>query len=232
MMIAITITSFVAIGILMAMHVGLTALDRVDKKVLINRRVMGVERIMHEEVAGIIPVVADCRPNGGSPAGKILYFQGLPESMRFVSTYSLAEADRGRAQILVFQVIPGENQQGVRLIVNEQVYPGPLYAGAQCMGVRGDPETGQRLAQFPPLEPGPNSFVLADKLAYCRISYLEKRPEPELQRWDPAWHFNDRLPMGIRIEMAPLEPDPTRLQLLTVTEPVHINKWVLGTYVD
>lgn len=232
LLIAVTLVSFICLGILIAMRVGLNAMEKVNNKVISNRRVMSVERAIQEEIEDIVPVVADCRPGGDDNKGKISFFQGRPDSMRFVSTYSLEEASRGRAHIVAYQVIRGEDGVGVRLIVNEQIYAGPLFAGTQCSGVVPDPESNQGLAQFAPIEAGPASFVLADKLAYCRISYRDVRPPPELERWTPVWHFNDHLPTAIRIDMAPLVADPSKLQVMTVTAPVHVTKWVLGPYVD
>ena len=49
--------------------------------------------------------------------------------MRFVTSYSLQDAWRGRPQIAALQVIPGADGAGVRLIVNETPYTGPAQAG-------------------------------------------------------------------------------------------------------
>ncbi len=54
--------------------------------------------------------------------------------MRLASTYSLQQGERGLPMILEFQVIPGEDDQGVRLIVNEHWYTGPRGAGVYCIG--------------------------------------------------------------------------------------------------
>ena len=55
--------------------------------------------------------------------------------MRFVSTYSLQEGSRGTPQILAFTVSSGGSQgNGVRLIVDEYPYSGPLSAGTICSG--------------------------------------------------------------------------------------------------
>ena len=53
-------------------------------------------------------------------------FQGDPQTMRFVSSYSLTEAARGLPRLLEYQVIPGEDGNSVRLVVNEIVYTGPV----------------------------------------------------------------------------------------------------------
>ena len=87
-------------------------------------------RILAQQLAGFIPVIAEFLPSPDSPAGvKIPFFQGRMQSMRFVSSYSLGEASRGLPQILEFQVIPGEQGNGFRLVVNENVYTGPRSPG-------------------------------------------------------------------------------------------------------
>jgi hypothetical protein len=38
------------------------------------------------------------------------------------------------------------------------------------------------------------------------------------------------LPEAIRIEMAPLDPEAARVNLNTLTIPVHVTRWPLGQY--
>ncbi len=89
-----------------------------------------------------------------------MFFQGEAQSMRLASTYSLQQGARGMPMILEFQVIPGENDQGVRLVVNEQWYTGPRGAGMFCLGMGRDPVTGLPGPIFVPIQIGGNSFVL------------------------------------------------------------------------
>jgi hypothetical protein len=65
--------------------------------------------------------------------------------------------------------------------------------------------------------------VLADKLAYCRFSYLEPRLEPPFRAWRPDWVLYT-LPLGVRIEMAPLETRPSEVQMSTITASFHVNR--------
>jgi hypothetical protein len=231
LLIAITLVSFISLTMVMAMRVGVTAMERTNSRFISNRTVISVQRILQSQIAGLIPVTAECRPAGGPPSGRFVMFEGRLDSMRFVSNYSLAEAARGYARLLEFQVIPGERSRGVRLVVNERLYGGPFMLGSLCGGFAPNPQ-GQPMPVFPRIDIGPASFVLADKLAYCRILYRMPVPPPELERWVPVWTMPDRMPTGIRVEMAPLEPDAARLQFLTVTAPVHVTKWVLGPYAD
>jgi prepilin-type N-terminal cleavage/methylation domain-containing protein len=229
LLIAVSLVGLISIGLLMAMRVGLSAMDKTNTHVIENRRVLGVQRVLESQIGAIIPVKAPCLGAGGAPFG---FFEGGPDRMRFVSSYSLEEAARGYARVLEFKVIPGEHSAGVRLIVNERLYTGPLSVAPLCIGLTPDPATGKPAAQFPDIETGANSFVLADRLAYCRILYRETMPPPELERWRPNWTDGNLLPSGIRVEMAPLEPDPAGLTLMDVTVPMHITRHVMEPYVD
>jgi hypothetical protein len=104
--------------------------------------------------------------------------------MRFVSTYSLNEASRGYPRILEFTVIPGDKGEGVRLVVNEFVYTGPLSAGMSCAGVQPGPVGPQII--FKPVQISNASFVLADRLASCQFAFKMHRELPSARRLAPA----------------------------------------------
>jgi len=163
-----------------------------------------------------------------APSTRIMFFQGEAQSMRLASTYSLQEGARGMPMILEYQVIAGDKGQGVRLVVNERWYTGPRAAGLLCAGIGADPLTGAPAPLFAPIQIGAGSFVLADKLAYCRFSYREYT-SPKDPRWLLRW-TRPVLPTAIRVEMAPLVPDASRLQPVTLTLPVRVNRFPLERY--
>ena len=227
-LIAVSLLSLLSAGMLTAMRVGLDAMNKSNARLLANRRVAAVERILQQQVAGFMPVQAMCGSNSAQmPRMRMPFFQGEPQAMRFVSTYSLEEAWRGTPRILEYLVIPGENGVGVRLVVNEVPYTGPLGAGQLCIGRVPDPATGGSLPLFRPVVAGPHSFVLADKLATCRFVYLEApplgTPPPALDRWRANW-VAPAWPVAVRIEVEPLDTDPARLHVVTVTAPVHVRR--------
>jgi general secretion pathway protein J len=202
-LVSVTLLSLLSVGMLYALRLGLSALSKTDSKLMDNRRVAGAQRILEQELMGLMPVLARCPGAAGAAA----YFQGAPQSMRLVSTFSLDEAWRGRPKILELFVIPGENGEGVRLVVNEIPYTGPASVAPYCIGM--------------PLA-NPHSFVLADKLAYCRFTYLGPAKDPKDPGiWAPLWE-HPAWPFGIRVEMAPLEPNQSRLQPVTVTVPIYM----------
>lgn len=227
-LIAVSLLSLLSAGMLTAMRVGLDAMSKSNERLMANRRVAGVERIVMQQIAGLIPVVAYCLgPTPEAPRTPMAFFHGEPRAMRFVSTYSLEEAWRGLPRILEYLVIPGQDNRGVRLVVNEIVYTGPAGAGLLCFGRAMDPVTGKGVPRFASVEAGPRSFVLADKLASCRFAYLEAAPlnaPPAIRDlWRPDW-VAEAWPVAVRIEMTPLELEPGRLQPVSITAAVPVRR--------
>jgi prepilin-type N-terminal cleavage/methylation domain-containing protein len=229
LLIAMTLMSLLSTGIVMSLRVGLSAMDKTDSKLMSNRRVASIERILEEQITSVMPVTADCQPLAETPPTKILFFQGEAQSVRLASTHSLQEGARGIPMILEYQVIPGEKGIGVRLIVNERWYTGPRGAGLLCAGMSADPLTGTPVPLFAPIQIGAGSFVLADKLAYCRFSFRELLPPPQVDRWVLRW-VKPILPSAVRVEMAPLIPDSSRLEPVTLTIPVRVTRLPLVPY--
>ena len=231
-LIAVTLLSLLSVGMLTAMRVGLQAFSKTNDKLMDNRRVAGAQRVVQEQLEGMMPVVAPCGEAPAATPAKTAFFEGQPETMRLVSTFSLQQGWRGQPQILELFTIPGEDGRGVRLVDNEIPYPGPAGTAQLCTGRTRDPLTGSNLAVFAPVQAGPNSFVLADKLAYCRFSYFTIPLDRSLPpHWTPNWTIAG-WPFAVRIEMAPLDPDPSRLQPITVTAPIHIHRSPEIQYVD
>jgi prepilin-type N-terminal cleavage/methylation domain-containing protein len=233
LLIAVSLLSLLSVGMLTALRVGINALDKANSKLIANRRAARVQAILQSQIANFMPAGAAC-PSGVPNSQPVLvpFFEGQPQAMRFVSSYSLEEASRGYPRILEYLVVPGDRNRGVRLVVNELPYTGPLSAGASCLGLVENPAPGiPRAPQFRAIEPGPRSFVLADRLASCRFLYMEDVPPPEFARWHTEWRFA-KWPAAVRVEMLPLEPDPTRVPLAGVTVPIHVNRMPNVRYTD
>lgn len=231
LLVSITLLSLLSLGMLFAMRVGLDAMGKTNRHVISNRRVLGVEKILTAQIAGFHPAKGLCAITPQSPPAEVPFFQGEPETMRFVSTYSLQEASRGYPQILEFQVIPGENGRGFRLIVNEILYTGPLSTRMLCVGLVPDPQTRAPRLLWAPVAVNERSFVLADKLAYCRFAFLEERPPEQPDVWLPRW-IHEHTPLAVRIDLALLEPEPGKLQVPPVVAPFRVTRHPLNSYSD
>jgi prepilin-type N-terminal cleavage/methylation domain-containing protein len=237
MLIAVTLVGLLSVGMVFAMRIGLMIFSKTETKLMDDRKVVGAQRILEQELEGLVPFTVGCtgRDDGEAPqvagavAGITPYFQGGSQTMRMISTFSLQQAWRGQPQLLDLVVIPGETT-GVRLVVNELPFS-PASAGSNCTGMMTDPETGLQAPKFIPLVFGPRPFVLADQLAFCRFSYLIRGT---FQKPTPVWsaRAGSGWPLAIRVEMAPLVPDGSRLQPFTIVAPIHLHRAPEITYVD
>jgi prepilin-type N-terminal cleavage/methylation domain-containing protein len=230
-MIAVSLLSVLSVGMMLAMRLGISALNKVDRRLMDNRRVAGAQRIVEQQIEGMIPAIAPCSGNGGNQGSpKVAIFSGQPNSVTLVSSFSLQEAWRGRPQVLQMFVGPGE-EAGVRLLVNEIPYTGPS-SGQLCANPEPDGETSGLRGRFAPPSTREGTFVLADHLRSVRFEYL-KRPEKvgEPGLWITQWTRAD-WPAGIRIVMEPIDPNPARLQPVTVTAPVFFNRTLGVQYED
>ncbi len=212
LLISVLLLSLLSVGLLFALRIGLNTYSKTQTKLMDNRRVAGAQRILEQELEGLVPVVAPCGAGTAGGGAPVRFFQGEPAIMRLVSTFSLQGAWRGRTQILEIFVIPGAEGRGVRLVVNEIPYQGPQAAGHMFLGP----------GKFFPANAGPDSFVLADKLAFCRFSYLERPLDVNVPpRWLPRLE-GVTWPQAVRIEMSPMDPDASRLQPISIVAPIHV----------
>src|SRR6185312_11992589 len=155
MLLAVSLLSLLSVGMLISMRVGFNTMDKVDSRLVSNRRVAYARRIVEDEISGYTETYAIWHPRPDT--GMMTTFnQWEPQTMRFVSSYSLQDAWRGRPQIVALQVIPGADGRGVRLIVNETPYTGPEQAGQMITSI--DPDS---TVNFAPVVAGSQSFVLA-----------------------------------------------------------------------
>lgn len=229
-LIAITLVGLLSTGMLMAIRIALGSQERADARLIANRRVVGAQRAIEQQLASFIPATASwIGPNGAVEHAP--FFGGDNENLHLVSSYSLNGANRGLPQILDFRVIPNDQDEGVRLIVNESPYRGTFSADGRIEGLEKS-ESGQLFPLFFPGQPGPASFVLADRLRYCRFIYeaLVRQPEPHAE-WTDVW-ASRAWPIAVRVEMTPLDAGPARLHPTTVTAELHANRFFDREYHD
>jgi general secretion pathway protein J len=216
MMIAVTLVAAILTGLLMAMRTSLTAYQRVSTRLEDNRRAMGLDQALHRQFGGMMPVTGECGVGGP----KVAAFNGDAESLRFVSSVSLAEGSRGSPRVVEYVAATDPNG-GFRLMMNERPYSGPSSVAPQCVN-----------QTFPPVQVTGQSVEMAGRLAYCRFLYRVPVPDSPIGAdWVPVWQRPD-LPRAVRVEMMPAAPNPSKLPSLTLNVPVHITRLVAGVYAD
>lgn len=209
LLVAMSLFSLLSLGVFFSLRTGLASLDRVRERVADSRRQAGAQRSLELMLAGIALSRAQYLEPGQAAGLDTYFFQGDAAAMRFVSNYSLEQGSRTPPQLIELAVAP-HPEGGVRLLLNERPYPGPQIAGMLILGSALDPD-GIRSLRFRPVEIGPRSFVVADRLPACRFWYLE-RVIPDGDIWRERWR-QPSLPKAIRIEMG----------ARTVTAPVYVS---------
>lgn len=196
LLLAVSLFAAISVSMAMVLNVSFTSMNKIEDKVDFNRRVVASQRALDQILQGLIPVLAPC---GGKPVG----FSGMPQGVRFVSSYSLTEGNRGRPQIVELFVGPSPNG-GVRLLLNEQPYLGKPSFVLRC----GLPFVAQA-----------NTFILADRLKECSFGYRRIDPANGMEGWFSGWAYPD-WPSAIRIAMSPLEIKANQVPPATIYAPL------------
>jgi prepilin-type N-terminal cleavage/methylation domain-containing protein len=219
LVISITLVSLISVGMLTAMRTSLLTLEKTRARLDDNRRVAGLEQMIRQQLGGAMFVRGDCATSGPGVA-PVAVFSGTSQSLYFVSSYSMTEGSRGYPRFLEYLVAP--DQFGtVKLLVNERLYSGPATTVPFCLNT-----------VFLPVTLGPDSFVVAGRLASCRIYYQERDPVTQMGgKWVDGWNRPD-LPAGIRIEIIPADQDQRRIPLVSVTVPLHVTRQPDVLYAD
>ena len=108
LMIAITLVAGLSTGMLMAMRTSLLTYEKTAKKLESNRRFVKTQQILSNQIAAVIPVQGACAGSEGQTVAGISFLSGLPDALRLVTSYSIAEGARGYPQIVEYRVLPGE----------------------------------------------------------------------------------------------------------------------------
>jgi prepilin-type N-terminal cleavage/methylation domain-containing protein len=225
LLVAITLVSLLSVGMLFAMRVGVNTMNAANRRVAVNRRALGAQRILEQQLGAFLPVYAKCQGMGDAPGEQIFFFQGEAAVMQFVTGYSITEAHRGLPRIVQLFVAARDDGKGLRLLENEYPYNGPYGAGLFCTPPGSDPLSGADLARFRVPEQQPGSFVVADNLAGVRFIYQDVHPENDkVDIWVPRWIRPNHMPKAVRIEIEVTEPDPSRVQPVTLTLPLHVTR--------
>ena len=218
LMIAVSLTAVITVGLLFALRTSIVAYEKTSDRLHSNREQLGRNQILSRELGGAMPVMSACGTSN------VPYFFGAPDSLRMISSYSIAEGFRGYPQILEFQT-RRSSSGGLQLVVIEHPYTGPASTAPLCGSSDAFGFSGTDA------EP----FVLADDLAACTFSYLGI-PNPLASKqeanWTATWTSSNSLPLGIKVEMKPRAEPGGGLPSVTVTAPIHVDRDIFRSYPD
>jgi len=244
LMIAITLVAGLSTGMLMAMRTSLLTYEKTAKRLESNRRFVKTQQVLSDQISAVMPVQGACLGDTGQTIGIPSFLSGAEDTLRLVSSYSIAEGSRGYPQIVEYRVIP-EQRGSLRLVATERPYTGPQSTIPYCGGAPPPPVSSYELGtqSAVPLggaqaaaQAGPQSgesYVLAEHLAFCRFSYHEPYNQNRFIEtpWLPLWD-KPLLPAGVRIEMRSAVPDAGGLSVLGVTVPIQVDRDPRMVYAD
>jgi prepilin-type N-terminal cleavage/methylation domain-containing protein len=196
LLVSITIVSLLATTVLFGWRIASSALQKANIRLQRSRTVLEANHLLQEQMASMVPYQVAVPQRGAE-----FFFQGEPQTARFLSRYSLA----GRASSGLFR-IEYQIEEGTggskRLLLNE--FPvnsreelGLLIAGAEMT------PTGKVL-KFLPFERGPQTVTLLEGLRECHFEYYQP-PSPSVPGfWTEQWTAGPGgdLPRGMAIRVA------------------------------
>ena len=108
----------------MAMRTSLQTYEKTAKRLESNRRFVKTQQMLSDQISAVMPVQGACLGEAGQTIGIPSFLSGSENTLRLVSSYSIAEGSRGYPQIVEYRVIP-EQRGSVRLVATERPYTGP-----------------------------------------------------------------------------------------------------------
>ena len=83
-LVAVTLLSLLSVAMAFALRIGINAYQKTSAKLMENRRVAGAQRILEQELEGIVPAVAPCglhtSPGEQPNPNWFAFFQAAPSS--------------------------------------------------------------------------------------------------------------------------------------------------------
>ena len=218
LMIAVSITAVITVGLLFALRTSIVAYEKTSARLHSNREQLSRNQILSRELGGAMPVMSTCGTSN------VPYFFGASDSLRMISSYSIAEGFRGYPQILDFET-RRTSSGALQLVVTEYPYTGPASTAPLCGSS----------SSFGSSEGASEPFVLADDLLSCTFSYRgNSNPLAAKQEvnWAPDWKNSNAFPLAIKVELKPRNAPGGGLPAVNVIVPMHVDRDIFRSYTD
>jgi general secretion pathway protein J len=201
-LVAVALLGLLSAGIVASLDVSSRAWQATRNRLTLDRRIATANSILHSQISGIAPILAEIPPQRRIGLANFVFFQGEPDAMRFVSSYSVTAGRRAGLQIVELKIV--DSQRGRRVLLNQTPYQGPLSAGLLVEAYVRDASFPRGRIVFRPIEPRATSLIILDELQDCNFAYLK---EPwsisETSVWLPLWGEPYELPGAVAIRLTP-----------------------------
>ena len=207
LLVSITIVSLLSATALLAWRVGVSAWEKAAAQLQKGRSVLAAHQLLQEQIASMVPYEA-----WPEQRGRVVFFQGEAETVRFVSRYSLTHRAASGLYLIEYHVAAQEDGSpsttlsstalgtGRQLLLKETPVRGNVELGALIRDIESHPE-GVRL-RLPPFERDPETVVLLEGLQECRFEYYRLAPTGEQGIWTDEWvNRPNEVPPAMRIHV-------------------------------
>lgn len=164
MLVSVTIVSLLAATILFGWRVAASAWGRVNELTEEQRRAVAVHQVLATQIAEMVPAAVRTQSGGLS-----VFFQGEPQTARFVSRYSLAHRSRSGLYLVEYHIAAG-GAGGRRLLLKETPVRGPQDYAPLLEGV--EETAAGPLLRFAAFAQGAHTRVLLEGLDEAYFEYF------------------------------------------------------------
>ena len=212
LLVSITIVSLLATTALFARRAGVSGWEKASVQLERDRTVLAAHEVLQEQMASMVPYEARTEQRG-----QVLFFQGEPQTARFISRYSLTNRAASGLYLIEYHVT--EPQDGPPSTTLPATTPRGGRAGRQLLlkeaPVRGNEDLAAKieeiesqsegyLLRLPPFERDAETVVLLEGLEDCRFEYFRVTPNAqpggELGNWTEEWVSRaNEVPSAMRI---------------------------------
>jgi prepilin-type N-terminal cleavage/methylation domain-containing protein len=193
LLVAITLLGLVSLSLLFALRIGSSAWQRGSARLAVDRRVVAVHDLLTTQLGEVRPARVGWGPREKRVA--FAYFDGAPDRLRFITSYSLERQGRGGLWLAEYALRDGElRYRELPFVDDEDAVPTIL----ECHF-----EDARLVVSFAP--PARESRVLLSGLGDGAFEYLIEPPQREAY-WGRAWPVDGQwLPRSVALRFTAQE---------------------------
>ncbi len=191
LLVVVTLLGLVSLGLLFSLRIGSSAWHRGNARMLADRRVVAAAGLLSAQLAD-----AQARRIRWGPQERqvqFAYFDGAPDRLRFLTSYSLRAQARGGLWLAEYFFARAEDGT-CDLLYNERPFQDDADVASTVEAANFDPAArgGRWQIVFVPAQRDASTRVLYRGLKECHFEYLIESPQGEAH-WGPEWEADAKL---------------------------------------
>ncbi len=218
LLVAISLMGMISLALLFSMRIGSGAWRRGNARMAANRGVIAAGDLISAQLADVQARRVKWGPDD-SPTF-FAYFDGAPERLRLLTSYSLALRSRGGVWLAEYFFV--KEGDGCALRYYERQYDTDRDIASTVRGAGFDPFANRMSVLFNSDPPASSGRTLYTGLRDCRFEYLIE-PQDAPAYWGKYWITNDRyLPRSVAVRVE--GPEQGGIAPVATVATLHLNE--------